>query len=1062
MKKTLKLLLTALLAVTVAFGAFACGETEPTPEPTPSLSSEVVLNQTSLDLKKGETFSLKAASATGLSITFESSNTSVATVSADGLITAVGAGEATITVRLGELSGSCTVTVTQEVVYSLSLDVTALEVGVGSQAALTAFPRKSGEDEGKTVEWTIDGESGIVTYVGSDTNTLCFTGVATGSVTVTAESDGCSATATVTVVNRATDFNQAATDQAAVKFNRKLEARLADATTNWAGSGCLDYWSVYGEQPAALSNPGMIKADQSLKGDDNSHAAIGVQFSGDVLDRVQAAGYDYARITWSTVSNSHTKLNGEHLSGVTSGTRTFAIADLESITVQLHGAWDTSGLTVSQLLFLTEEAITAEKMPLVNQGFAATDTNWATADYLDLWSATSSIAYDETEVALVVPHGGVGGTASLDKLVLAKAADQGFTHIVVKTKKILGVSNGAPNDNYSFWASVGDGAISHDTATSTEIDNGSFEGKVRLSKLLNATTEQYNVSIGVAGWWQNTHAFGITEVKFVTEDIDEQIATGIASSSTNWATADYFDFWNNDGTKAASGYSCDGGIKAAGTTGEVGLIFDSAVLSAAEEAGYNYLTVSWTSANNSHTTLCGTWLQSVTSGTKKIDISEAFAISTSGSWGNRNIVVTSLKFGKVVDDITAGLNSASTNWASADYSTFWSVDSNKNPATITYDGGIKATRATAGQNDIGLIFDPTVLTAAGTAGYTHVGVQWTSANNSHTTIAGKYLENATGGTRTIAIPQALGISTGGAWDTSAITVQSLKFIKYTELVTAGINSASINWASADYLAAWSADENNYAFYYSPKNAVAIMYGGSGYLDGGVIAAAVTKGYTKMVVTAEPFSIKDDGTYDFWFSVNSKTEAKAQASKTAPFTATIDLTDLADGDGYYVKFASAGWDNAKHAIGITSLKFTNEELIIKDKLETTQNWASEACLSYWSSTHHKAWNGTNNRIQGNGENSEGNYANLTFSSAAIAVAIQNGYTKATINISATSVSNKELFDGVTATTYKERSGGNGAAELELNLSDYTNGITYRAQGTWGGHEIYVTSLVFTKE
>ena len=93
------------------------------------------LNKNSLTLQeKGSdtlTVTVKPADATNQDVTWESSNTSIATVSEDGTVTAISAGNATITATAAASSGvsaTCTVTVTPST-YSISADTTALNFG---------------------------------------------------------------------------------------------------------------------------------------------------------------------------------------------------------------------------------------------------------------------------------------------------------------------------------------------------------------------------------------------------------------------------------------------------------------------------------------------------------------------------------------------------------------------------------------------------------------------------------------------------------------------------------------------------------------------------------------------------------------------------------------------------------------------------------------------------------------------------------------------------------------------------------------------------------------------
>ena len=79
-------------------------------------AEKVVLSHSELNLKVGNTQLLAAVvmpeNATDKQVTWESSDTAIVTVGADGTVTAVAPGSATVTVRCGEVTSSCTVTVT--------------------------------------------------------------------------------------------------------------------------------------------------------------------------------------------------------------------------------------------------------------------------------------------------------------------------------------------------------------------------------------------------------------------------------------------------------------------------------------------------------------------------------------------------------------------------------------------------------------------------------------------------------------------------------------------------------------------------------------------------------------------------------------------------------------------------------------------------------------------------------------------------------------------------------------------------------------------------------------
>ncbi|MBR5175939.1 MAG: Ig domain-containing protein, partial [Bacteroidales bacterium] len=117
--------LAALAAITTLF--VACGPKEEPIEPTPAKVevTSVTLNQATLALETGQTSSLTAtvqpSNATDKTVTWSSSNASVATVS-NGTVTAASEGTATITATAGGKSATCQVTVSKKVV-----PVTAIE-----------------------------------------------------------------------------------------------------------------------------------------------------------------------------------------------------------------------------------------------------------------------------------------------------------------------------------------------------------------------------------------------------------------------------------------------------------------------------------------------------------------------------------------------------------------------------------------------------------------------------------------------------------------------------------------------------------------------------------------------------------------------------------------------------------------------------------------------------------------------------------------------------------------------------------------------------------------------
>ena len=120
----------------------------------------VTLDKTSLELAIGETAQLTATvkpdDATDKNVTWASSDESVAKV-ADGKVTAVKSGKATITAKCGGKTAECAVTVTVAT-GSVTLDKTSLSLAVGETAQLTATVKPDNATD-KNVTWTSSDES---------------------------------------------------------------------------------------------------------------------------------------------------------------------------------------------------------------------------------------------------------------------------------------------------------------------------------------------------------------------------------------------------------------------------------------------------------------------------------------------------------------------------------------------------------------------------------------------------------------------------------------------------------------------------------------------------------------------------------------------------------------------------------------------------------------------------------------------------------------------------------------------------------------------------------------
>ena len=178
--------------------------------------SGVTLSQTELPLAKGATATLTAtvapSDATNQKVRWSSNNTAVAIVE-NGTVTAVSAGNATITVTTedGNHTATCEVTVTVSAT-GVTLSQTELPLAKGATATLTATVAPSDATNQK-VRWSSNNTA--VAIVENGTVTAVSGGTAT--ITVTTEDGNHTATCEVTVTVSATGVTLSQTELSLVK-----------------------------------------------------------------------------------------------------------------------------------------------------------------------------------------------------------------------------------------------------------------------------------------------------------------------------------------------------------------------------------------------------------------------------------------------------------------------------------------------------------------------------------------------------------------------------------------------------------------------------------------------------------------------------------------------------------------------------------------------------------------------------------------------------------------------------------------------------------------------------
>jgi len=196
---------------------------------------------------------------TGRTITWSSSDNTIATVSGSGLVTGVGpGGPVTITATSEGQSGTAAVNVTLAPVASVTVAPSTANIAITGTVQLTATPKDANGNPltGRAISWS-SSDNTIGTVNGSG----LVTGVAAGSVAITATSEGKSGTASVTVAGAPVASVTVTPASASVQAGQtqQLTATLKDANGNIL-TGRTVTWSSNNTSVATVSSSGLVTA----------------------------------------------------------------------------------------------------------------------------------------------------------------------------------------------------------------------------------------------------------------------------------------------------------------------------------------------------------------------------------------------------------------------------------------------------------------------------------------------------------------------------------------------------------------------------------------------------------------------------------------------------------------------------------------------------------------------------------------------------------------------------------------------------------------------------------
>jgi len=193
---------------------------------------------------------------TGRAVTWSSSNTAVASVDGNGLVTGGTSGSATITATSEGQSGTSSITVSGVAVSSVTVTPASANLPVGQTVQLTATPKDANGNPltGRMVTWSSSNNS-----VASVTSSGLVSGGAAGSATITATSEGQSGTASITVTS--VPVASVSVTPTSANVNEGKTVQLTATPKDGGGnplSGRTIAWSSSNTAVATVSSSGLV------------------------------------------------------------------------------------------------------------------------------------------------------------------------------------------------------------------------------------------------------------------------------------------------------------------------------------------------------------------------------------------------------------------------------------------------------------------------------------------------------------------------------------------------------------------------------------------------------------------------------------------------------------------------------------------------------------------------------------------------------------------------------------------------------------------------------------
>ena len=448
--------------------AVACGKPEPDPghgQTTPSQPqvvavSSVSLDKTSVSLNVGESVTLAATvkpdNATNKTVSWSSSNASVASVDASGKVSAVAEGTATITAKAGDKTATCSVTVTKKVVAveSVTLDKSSLELNEGETVTLTATVKPDNASD-RTVTWS-SSKTSVATV---DANGK-VTAVAEGTATITAKAGNKSATCSVTVTKNVVAVESVTLDKSSLELTEGETATLTATVKPDNATNKTVTWSSSNASIATVDQNGKVTAVAegtatitAKAGEKTATCTVAVKKNvvavesitldksslelteGETATLVATVKPDNATnktVTWSSSNASVASVDAN-------GTVTAVAEGTATITAKAGDKTATCTVTVKKSVVAVESVTLDITSTILNIGETLTLT--ATVKPDDATDKTVTWSSSNSSVATVDANGKVTAVAQGTAIVTAKAGDKTATCTVIVMKTDIPVES---------------------------------------------------------------------------------------------------------------------------------------------------------------------------------------------------------------------------------------------------------------------------------------------------------------------------------------------------------------------------------------------------------------------------------------------------------------------------------------------------------------------------------------------------------------------------------------------------------------------------------------------